>query len=58
MRVERTPKVYKAMQLAGVLLLLVGVIVRVGGEFYGLHAALAGVLLFVAGRIGAWWNNG
>lgn len=55
---EETPKLYKGLQLAGVLLLLIGVVVRVGGEIYGTHLALLGLVLFAAGRIGAWWKTG
>ena len=35
-------KAWKILQIVGVLLLLVGVVVRVGGEFYGMHMALLG----------------
>ena len=55
---EQTPKVYKALQLGGALLLIVGVVVRVGGEFAGTGLALVGVLLYAVGRIAAWWKLG
>jgi hypothetical protein len=53
-----TPKLYKALQIAGVLLILIGVVVRVDGEIYGTGIAVLGVLLYAAGRIGAWWKTG
>ncbi|WP_158100963.1 hypothetical protein [Variovorax sp. JS1663] len=54
-----TPKPLKLLQLAGVLLLLLGVIVRAGtGELWGTATALLGAVLFTAGRVLAWWKNG
>lgn len=50
-------KAFKILQILGVLLLLLGVIVRVGGEFYGMHLAILGLLLFVVGRLGAWMRS-
>ena len=50
-------KAWKILQIVGVLLLLVGVVVRVGGEFYGMHMALLGLLMFVVGRLGAWLKS-
>lgn len=48
---------WKIAQVVGVLVLLVGVVVRVGGDFYGMHIALLGLLVFVVGRIGAWLKS-
>jgi hypothetical protein len=48
---------WNIVQLVGVLLLILGVIVRVGGEFYGMHAAVLGVLLFTVGRVAAWLKD-
>lgn len=50
-------KTWKILQIVGVLLLLVGVVVRVDGEFYGVHMALLGLLLFVVGRLGTWLKS-
>lgn len=50
-------KTWKLLQLAGVLLLLLGVVVRVGGEYYGTVMAVFGVLLFAVGRIMAWLRS-
>ena len=50
-------KALKIAQIIGVLILLIGVVVRVGGEFYGMHLALLGLLTFVVGRIGAWLKS-
>jgi hypothetical protein len=54
-----TPKKFKALQLGGVLLLLLGVIVRAGtGEYWGTGVAVLGVLLYALGRVLAWWKLG
>jgi hypothetical protein len=50
-------KVWKVLQLIGVLLLLVGVVVRVGGEFYGMWMVVIGLVLYAIGRIGAWMKS-
>jgi RNA polymerase subunit RPABC4/transcription elongation factor Spt4 len=56
---QQTAKKYKVLQLVGVLVLLFGVIVRAGtGEYWGTAVAMLGLLLFVAGRLGAWWRHG
>lgn len=47
-------KAWKIVQLVGVLLLLLGVVIRVGGEFYGMHLALLGVLMYTVGRVTLW----
>lgn len=47
-------KAWKIVQLVGVLLLLLGVVIRVGGEFYGVHLALLGVLIYTVGRVTLW----
>lgn len=48
---------WKIAQIVGVLVLLLGVVVRVGGEIYGTGIALLGLLVFVAGRVGAWLRS-
>lgn len=59
MPTELTPKVYKIVQLVGVLLLLLGVIIRAGaGEYYGIWLVMIGVILYAGGRIGAWLARG
>jgi len=51
-------KAWKILQLVGVLVLLLGVIVRAGtGEYYGTGLAVLGVLLFAIGRIGGWLRS-
>jgi hypothetical protein len=50
-------KMWKILQIVGVLILLVGVVVRVGGEFYGVHLALLGLLLWIVGKVGAWLKS-
>jgi len=48
---------WKITQIVGVLVLLVGVVVRVGGEIYGTLIALLGLVVFVVGRIGTWLKS-
>jgi hypothetical protein len=50
-------KAWKIVQLVGVLALLLGVVIRVGGEFYGMHLALLGVLLYAVGKVGTWLKH-
>jgi hypothetical protein len=50
-------KAWKIAQIVGVVLLLVGVVIRVGGSFYGMHLALLGLLVYVVGRLGAWLKS-
>ncbi|MNL71241.1 hypothetical protein D3C87_1963670 [compost metagenome] len=54
-----TPKPFKALQLIGVLLLIVAVVARIStGSHYWTGAALLGLLLYALGRVLAWWKNG
>jgi hypothetical protein len=48
---------WKIAQIVGVILLPVGVVVRVGGELYGMHLALRVLLVFFVGRLGAWFKS-
>lgn len=48
---------WKISQIVGVFLLLIGVVIRVGGEFYGVHLALLGLVFFIVGRLGAWLKS-
>lgn len=51
-------KAWKIVQLAGVLILLLGVIIRAGtGEYYGTGVALLGVVLYATGRVTAWLKS-
>lgn len=54
-----TPKPFKALQLIGVLLLIVSVVARIGtGVHYWTGAAFLGLLMYALGRVLAWWKNG
>lgn len=56
---ERTPKPFKALQLGGVLLLIMGVVARIGTDnHWWTGAALLGALLYALGRVLAWWKSG
>jgi hypothetical protein len=50
-------RAWKVAQLVGVLLLLLGVVIRVGGEFYGMWLVVTGIIVFVLGRVGAWLKS-
>jgi hypothetical protein len=56
---QQTSKTYKAIQLAGALCLIVGVVSCSSGapEKSGI-LFLVGICLYVGGRLGAWWNHG
>ena len=57
--VELTAKKWKATQLVGIALLLVGVAARIGtGDYWWSALALFGVFVYALGRILAWWNHG
>lgn len=48
-------KKLKIAQVIGILLLLLGVIVRAGaGEFYGMYLVLLGILVYAVARVAAW----
>lgn len=59
---QQTSKVFKVMQILGFLLIVAGVVSCVGaptGEtLKSTWTWLLGLLLFLAGRVGAWWRNG
>jgi hypothetical protein len=50
-------RAWKVVQLVGVLLLLLGVVIRVGGEFYGMWLVIVGVLMYAIGRIASWLKS-
>jgi hypothetical protein len=51
-------KKLKIAQLIGVLILLLGVIIRAGaGEFYGMWLVVIGLLVYTVARIWAWIAN-
>lgn len=54
---EQTAKKYKAARAFGALLMIVGVVLAGPAAMYGLAALLFGLVLYLYGRIGAWWNH-
>lgn len=51
-------KTWKIVQLVGVLVLLLGVIIRAGtGEYYGTGLAVLGVLVFAVSRVAGWLKS-
>jgi hypothetical protein len=51
-------KKWKLVQLVGVLVLLLGVVIRAGtGEMTGTGLAVIGVLVFAVGRVAAWLRS-
>lgn len=56
---QQTSKPYKAGQLAGGVLLAIGVVLAVGGaQLSGGLTMLVGLVVYLGSRMGAWWNNG
>ena len=48
-------KILKILQIVGVLMLLLGVIIRAGaGEFYGMYLVLIGILIYAVARLTYW----
>lgn len=65
--IEQTSKRFKAQQLVGVALVVIGFIVLIGGSSANNGAGAVGigtpilgvgVLVYLAARMQAWWNNG
>lgn len=50
-------KPWKIVQLVGVLVLLLGVVIRVGGELFGMWLVILGVVSYTVGRIAAWLKS-
>lgn len=50
-------KKLKVAQLIGVLILLLGVVIRVSGEIDGTALALIGLLVYTVARIAAWLKS-
>lgn len=56
---EQTGKKYKALQLAGVIMILAGVVSCAGHDPKSASwLFLFGLVLYVWARVGAWWNHG
>ena len=62
-----TAKRWKAMQVAGIILFLVGyflavqdlmIVHEIRVWFWGLWLGIAGLILFIYGRFMAWWHHG
>lgn len=57
--IELTAKKWKAMQLIGVALLIIGVVARIGtGDYWWVGVAVIGLIVYALGRVLAWWNHG
>jgi hypothetical protein len=57
--IEQTGKEWKAIQVIGGFGVVVGVIcVMAEAAEIGLALAVAGFLMFICGRLGAWWCHG
>ena len=56
---RKTKKRHKVLQLIGAGALIVGVAMRAGtGDPAWTAIAIIGLLMFVLGRLLAWWKNG
>jgi hypothetical protein len=59
MAIELTGKRYKALQLIGIIGMIVGLIIAMlGGGIYAAILMAVSLGVFVAGRYGAWWHHG
>lgn len=58
--IEQTSKKYKALQLAGVILMIIATLMLVANKGHGNGVLVAGVGLavYIYGRVSAWWQNG
>lgn len=57
--VEQTSKPYKVIQLVGVLMICAGVVACTAREIEASSwLCILGVVAYIGGRMGAWWNNG
>lgn len=65
--IEQTGKRHKTIQLIGVLLIVIGMVSCMAGvrgdseptaAIVGAGMAIVGLVLWFAGRIGAWWGHG
>jgi hypothetical protein len=51
-------KTWKVVQIVGVLVLLLGVIIRVGtGDYAGTGIAVLGVIVYAVGRVATWLKS-
>jgi hypothetical protein len=51
-------KKLKIAQVIGILMLLVGVIIRAGaGEYYGIWLVMFGIIIYATARIWSWVAN-
>jgi hypothetical protein len=57
--IEQTSKKYKMGQLIGVGMILASVVACSTREFHnGAWLMILGLIIYIASRMGAWWNNG
>lgn len=60
--IEQSAKKWKAVQLAGGIAIIVGLLlgmtVRSGLGVFGVALALVGIIAFVYGKIARWWHHG
>lgn len=59
--IESTGKPYKAMKAVAVALFFIGALIWMaspGTGGWGVAVLVMGVVLYIGGRFGAWWNHG
>jgi zinc-ribbon domain len=56
--IEQTAKTWKAVQALGVLMIAAGIPIGAIYSYWGWPTAIAGVNIWLFGRICAWWENG
>ena len=56
---QQTSKVFKALQLVGVLLIIASLVAyMLRMDFWWTYGFIVGGLLYAVGRISAWWWHG
>lgn len=56
--IEQTSKKIKAFQLISVLMCIVGVIMLVAENAFGIILLVFGFIFFIVARVLAWWRHG
>ncbi len=63
--IELTSKKWKIVKIISVLLIFIGVLIGFSGESkggdavtgFGVFVVFLGLIMFIVGKIGAWWSN-
>ncbi|HET7175980.1 MAG TPA: zinc ribbon domain-containing protein [Gammaproteobacteria bacterium] len=57
--IEQTSKKWKALQLGASVAIAAGIVFMMAGNMgFGAFLAFIGIITYIYGRAGAWWQNG